>query len=198
MADTQTTSTNTSPAVTKVKAPRGAFINSIWADITGAVITVGSGLIAARQAINNAFFQNIKIIPEIGGEKGEDGRSIEGTGIMERSRQGAVTAYKDAGNMGGAAAAKNKKLDESLARNSRQHQKELDDFLANNYGIKNAWHRFNKLRPHQKIEVATKVGATMAVTLGAVATVAALRQISNDQKDLEARLSTMEDTPRTL
>jgi hypothetical protein len=161
------------------KPERGGFLNSVWLDITGVTVTVASGAVAAWRSINKSFYQNVKIAPEIDAE-------------IKISKASTEKILKEVTDISGTAE-KRVHLFSKLKGQQFAHSAEMDRLLEKNYGIKNIFDRARLLRPHQKIEAAVMVGATMTVALGTLATLVGVRKVSRDQKDLEARLNAMDN-----
>lgn len=162
-----------------------SWLDSTWADIVGGVVTIGTGLIAASHHVRRIFYQNIKIRPEF---KDKIHESVDKTNVVLDEVKAAPKGQKKP------------LIREKLPPLHHEHNKAIDGILRDNYEIENTLDKFRLLRPHQKLEVVTKVGATMAVTLGVVATALSMRSMFKEQKRLDARLNSIEEnnSSRTL
>jgi hypothetical protein len=163
-----------------VPARRGSFLNSAWGDLSGAVITVTSGAVAAWRSINKSFYQNIKINPSI---KDEIDRS-------KLASQQLLETVKNEPNI----SKKRELLFPGLKKLSGEHEGEMTRILRDQYGVEGFFDKIGILRPHQKWEVGVIVGATMAVALGAVMTLAGMSKTSDKQRELEDRLNALENS----
>ncbi len=187
----------------KPKAP-GGFLNSVWVDIAGVAATAAAGVIAARQAINKSFYQNIKIVPEIGGraksEIGGAGKTAaiktgeqKIIGVIEDSKhktEDILRKVKDASGR----VEKRGILYPQIRTQHLNHHTKMNTVLARDYAVENIIDKARLLRPHQRWEVGIKVLATISVALGAMATLASMRSVSNKQGELEQRLNEMENS----
>ncbi|MFW0777242.1 MAG: hypothetical protein ACN2B6_05940 [Rickettsiales bacterium] len=219
MADT--TQTSKLPATAKAVKPRTGFINSIWADITAGVLTVGAGLVAARSSINNIFHKNIKLTPGVGNNVSEaavgalrkqmpekwdkwfaqdkivvsvpkKNNKFDKVEIPELVRSKAETNYLNGLRQAASTPEELKAVKELTKLQKKRHASRYNEIIREELKVRNIGDKLEFVRPHQRGEIATKVGATMAVALGAVATVAALREIYDNQQELDTRLDKIE------
>lgn len=205
------------PAVAH-REKRKSFFESIWSDITGAAITIGSGIVSAQYHIKRVFYNNIKIAPDIGGNgngkhaaplAGEVKNTVAAGDKLDAVRHGLhelpiieqsknrIKEILEEVRKEPDLAAKKRLMRTRLPQAHKTHDQAIATALKEHYGIENVFDKAYLLRPHQNIEVVTKVGATMAVALGAIATVFTLRNVSKDQKDLDRRLDDIEANKST-
>ncbi len=150
---------------------RTSFFNSVYADITGALLTIGSGLVAAAIVINKNFFRNSE----------KDGLLLDLSVARDEARR------KVRKNSGDEWVAEIKKIE-----NEYEHSKNT---LLKERGLAGSWKKFKSLRDHQKTEVGLTLAAVSAVALGAVSAFFGSRDTGDKLDAIQRRLDAQDNRP---
>lgn len=145
------------------------FIDSGLAELGGAIVTIGSGIVTGVQTIRNKFYSNAN--KKYGFFDGLDSSqpNFEYWRIdtHKHTTPEAITEAQ-------------KLLEEGYETAKHARLKEL--------GMDKLGKQWKMLLKHQKVEVGVSVATVMAVGIGAILALAGTRNVSEEQKRLEERL----------
>lgn len=179
MAGAEKIDVNEMQAGAKEDASHKSFFDSMWADVTGAVLTIASGALATWRSVDRIFYQNIKIEPQVKQE-------------IETSKTATEAILSKVKSATGAKGTRRQAMRALLPEQHLRHDRAINTILARDYEIENIVDKLILLRPHQRLEVAFNALTTMAVTLGVVATAVSIGHIYNKHRELEKRLDGIE------
>jgi hypothetical protein len=167
------------PEAKKAPAANTNFFSSIWADIVGAAITIAVGATSGIRSVHRTFYQNLKVNPKF-------------KELVETSKSKTVELLHQVEQESNPAK-KRLLLLEELPDIHSNHERAIADWLKKDYAIgEKIFDKIKLLRPHQRREALNSAFIATSVALGAVGTAISLRELYEQNKDLEGRLKNIE------